>query len=262
MINSALYNWREGKPSLGLWVNLPEIHLVETMARSGADWLCFDLQHGLMDYNDLNTLLPAISGQTVTPLVRVAANTPDQIGKVLDVGAEGVIVPMVNTEEEARRAVAACYYPPLGQRSCGPMRPAMVHGIEYLAQANGQIACIPMIETEEGLNNVEAIAAVEGVDALFVGPMDLCYGLGLPPGDFGNSRFKEAVKTIVGACEKHGCAAGMFGYSPDMARESLASGFNFASAGTDISFFRTGMAQSLAIARGEDPEVAAQQAGY
>ena len=262
MINSALKHWREGTPSLGIWFNLPDIHLAETAARSGVDWLCFDLQHGLMDYQDLNTLLPAICGRPVTPLVRVAANTPDQIGKVLDVGAEGVIVPMVNTEAEARRAVSACYYPPLGQRSCGPMRPAMVTGIEYLATANDQIACIPMIETEEGLNNVEAIAAVEGVDGLFVGPMDLCYGLGLPPGDFTNSRFVEAIEAIVSVAKKHGRAVGMFGYSPAMARESLNSGFDFASAGTDISFFRTGMAHALAAARGEDPETAAQQAGY
>ncbi len=262
MINSALKKWREGQPSLGIWVNLPEIHLAETLARSGVDWLCFDLQHGLMDYSDLNKLLPAICGLPVSPLVRVAANTPDQIGKVLDVGAEGVIVPMVNTVEEAERAVAACYYPPLGQRSCGPMRPAMVSGIEYLAAANEQIACVPMIETEEGLQNVEAIAAVEGVDGLFIGPMDLCYGLGLPPGDFGNSLFTDAVQAIVGACRKHGRAVGMFGYTPEMARSSLEQGFNFASAGTDISFFRSGMAQALAAARGEDPEAAAKQAGY
>ena len=169
---------------------------------------------------------------------------------------------MVNNREEAERAAAACRYPPRGNRSFGPIRGALYGGRGYAAEANEQIACIPMIETEEGLDNVEAIAAVEGVDALFIGPMDLCYGLGLPPGDFGNSRFRAAVQTIVDACRKHDRAVGMFGYSPDMARESLASGFNFASAGTDISFFRNGMAQSLATARGEDPQVAAQQAGY
>ena len=232
MINSALNKWRNGDPSLGIWLNLPDMHLVETLARSGADWLCFDLQHGLMDY--------ALSGQTATPLVRVAANTPDQIGKVLDVGAEGVIVPMVNTVAEARRAVAACYYPPLGQRSCGPMRPAMLHGFEYLSQANDQIACVPMIETEEGLDNVDAIASVDG----------------------GNSRFTDAVATIVEACRKHSRAVGMFGYTPEMARESLDSGINFASAGTDISFFRSGLTRALALARGEDPDEAGRQAGY
>jgi len=262
MINTALQHWRNGEPSLGIWVNLPEIHVAESLARTGVDWLCFDLQHGLMDSSDLLRLLPAICGQPVTPLVRVAANTPDQIGKVLDVGAEGVIVPMVNSAEEARQAAAACYYPPLGQRSCGPMRPAMVSGIEYLASANEQIACLPMIETEEGLNRVEEIAAVEGVDGLFVGPVDLCYGLGIAPGDFGNPRFKDAVAAIVTACRKHGRAVGMFGYSPEMAHESLQGGFNFASAGTDISFFRSGVSRGLAIARGEDPDAAAARGGY
>ena len=262
MINSALNKWRNGDPSLGIWLNLPDTHLVETLARCGADWLCFDLQHGLMGYSDLGRLLPALVGQTVTPLVRVAANTPDQIGKVLDAGAEGVIVPMVNSSAEARSAVAACYYPPLGQRSCGPMRPAMLHGFEYLSQANDQIACIPMIETQEGLDNVDAIAAVEGVDGLFIGPMDLCYGLGIAPGDFGNSRFTDAVATIVEACRKHSRAAGMFGYTPEMARESLENGINFASAGTDISFFRSGLTRALALARGNDPDEAGRQAGY
>ena len=262
MINSALQQWRNGKASLGIWSNLPDIHLAEMLGRTGADWICFDLQHGLMDYGDLTRLLPAVCGLPVTPLVRVAANQPDQIGKVLDVGAEGVIVPMVSTVEEAQRAVAACYYPPLGQRSCGPMRPAMLEGFNYLETANEQVACVVMIETEEGLRNVDAIAAVDGVDGLFVGPMDLCYGLGLPPGDFNNSRFREAVESIVAACRKHGRAVGMFGYSPEMARESLASGFHFASAGSDISFFRTGLVQALAKARGEDPVAAAQQAGY
>lgn len=261
MLNKALHNWRNGTSSLGVWVNLPDIHIAETLARSGVDWLCFDLQHGLMDYSDLLRLLPAVCGQPVTPLVRVAANQPDQIGKALDVGAEGVIVPMVNTVADAEKAVAACYYPPLGNRSCGPMRPAMVEGFEYLAQANEQIACVPMIETQQGLDNVDAIAAVEGVDGLFIGPMDLCYGLGIAPGDFANPRFADAVKAIAEACKRHGRAVGMFGYTPEMARGYLESGFNFASAGTDISFFRAGLNSGLAAALGEDV-AAGKQAGY
>tara|TARA_R110002110_G_scaffold14698_1_gene67664 strand:- start:92803 stop:93591 length:789 start_codon:yes stop_codon:yes gene_type:complete len=262
MNNSALEKWRNGDPSLGIWINLPDIHIAETLARAGCDWLCFDLQHGLMDYNHLTYLLPAICGLPVTPIVRVASNTPDQIGKVLDVGAQGVIVPMINNAEQAGKAVAACYYPPLGQRSCGPMRPVMVEGFEYLAQANEQIACVLMIETQDGLDNVDSIAAVAGVDALFIGPMDLCYGLGLTPGDFGNPRFTDAVAAIVSACKKHGRAVGMFGYSPEMAKDSLDKGFNFASAGTDISFFRAGVASGLAAARGQDPAEASKQAGY
>jgi len=251
MHNIALNRWRNQQPSYGAWINLPDIHIAENLGRLGTDWLCFDLQHGLMDYRDLTQLLPAITGLEVTPLVRVAANQPDQIGKVLDAGAHGVIVPMVNSAEDARRAAMACRYPPQGTRSVGPMRDALLEGLGYLASANGQVACIAMIETEEGLANVEAIAATDGVDALFIGPMDLCYGLGLPPGSFADPAFTAAIERIKAACQAAGIAAGMFGYSAEMAASSLASGFQFASIGTDISFIRAGAAQAFATARGE-----------
>ncbi len=262
MKNTALNKWRTGEPSLGIWSNLPDIHLAELVARSGVDWVCFDLQHGLMDYSHLLHLLPAISGFPITPIVRVAANHSEQIGKALDAGAEGVIVPMVNTVDEAEAAIDACCYPPLGRRSCGPMRPAMLHGMEYLAEANAEIACLAMMETEDGLRNVDDIAAVEGLDGLFIGPMDLCYGLGLTPGDFDNPRFTEAVDAIVTACRKNSIAVGMFGYSPAMAHEMLEKGIDFVSAGTDISFFREGVARALATARGGDADQAKGRSGY
>jgi len=261
MHNIALNRWRDGLPSYGAWINLPDIHVTETLARLGTDWLCFDLQHGLMDYRDLTQLLPAISGLEVTPLVRVAANQPDQIGKALDIGVHGVIVPMVNGVEDAARAASACRYPPNGSRSVGPMRCAMLEGLGYLATANSQVACIPMIETEEGLANVEAIAAVEGVDALFIGPMDLCFGLGLPPGSFADPVFTAAIERIKAACKAAGIAVGMFGYNAEMAAQSIEAGFQFVSIGTDISFFRSGAQQAFATARGEELAEAAR-GGY
>ncbi len=261
MHNIALNRWRDGVPSYGAWINLPDIHVAETLARLGTDWLCFDLQHGLMDYRDLTVLLPAITGLQVTPLVRVAGNQPDQIGKALDAGVQGVIVPMVNSVEDAERAASACRYPPNGTRSVGPMRDAMLEGLSYLATANGQVACIAMIETEQGLANVEAIAAVDGIDALFVGPMDLCYGLGLAPGSFADPIFTAAIERIKAACKAAGIAAGMFGYNAEMAASSIASGFQFASIGTDISFLRSGAQQALATARGEELGEAAR-GGY
>ncbi len=262
MKNIALNHWRNGEPSLGIWSNLPDVYLAEQIARTGADWVCFDLQHGLMDYSHLLHLLPAVTGFPITPIVRVAANHADQIGKALDAGAEGVIVPMVNTEEEARAAAQACRYPPAGVRSCGPMRPALMHGVEYLGEANGEIACLAMIETARGLENVEAIAAVEGIDGLFIGPMDLCYGLGLSPGDFGNDLFTQAIEKIVAACRANNIAVGMFGYSPEMAHQMLQKGIDFVSAGTDISFFREGITRALATARGEDPNAVKGRGGY
>ncbi len=263
MRNRALQKWRTREPSLGIWSNLPDIHMAEVLARMEVDWICFDLQHGLMDYSDLTRLLPAICGLPITPLVRVAANQADQIGKALDAGARGVIVPLVNSAEDARQAVAACRYPPQGSRSCGPMRDAMLEGLGYLATANEQIACVAMIETEEGLRNVDEIAAVDGVDGLFVGPMDLSFGLGLAPGSFSDPRFGDAISTILAACKTHGRAAGIFGYTPELAAKSLREGFDFASIGTDISFIRSGAQQALTIARGETGEATpATRGGY
>lgn len=262
MKNQIIEKWQAWEKSLGVWSNLPDIHVAETVSRAGLDWICFDLQHGLMDYRDLTRLLPAITGLPITPLVRVAANQPDQIGKALDAGARGVIVPMINSAEDARRAVAACYYPPKGQRSCGPMRDAMVEGLAYLGTANDDIACLLMIETEEGLANLEAIAAVAGVTGLFVGPMDLCYGLGLAAGDFTHKSFALALEAIKRACADNGLACGMFGYSAEMAAASLEQGFDFVSVGSDISFLREGMARSIAIVRGESAGGTLARGGY
>jgi len=182
--------------------------------------------------------------------VRVTSNDAGQIGRALDAGAHGVIVPMVESAAEAGRAAAACRYPPAGNRSCGPMRGLMLEGFEYLATANAEIACIAMIETRRGLDNVEAIAAVEGVDALFIGPVDLCYGLGIAPGKFDDPAFVEAVAAIREAAHAAGKAAGMFGYSAELARKYLDEGFDFASAGTDNAFLRAGATAALAAAQG------------
>lgn len=263
MKNTALAQWKAGTPSHGAWINLPELHTAEIIARMGFDWLCFDLQHGLMSYSHLLALIPAISATAATPLVRVAGNDAAAIGRVLDAGAHGVIVPMVNSAEEAARAVAACRYPPQGTRSCGPMRGIMLDGIDYLVSANEEIACIAMIETREGLANVDAIAATPGIDALFVGPMDLCYGLGIAPGSFSNPAFIAAIETIKAACESSGIAAGMFGYNAALAAKYLSEGFQFASVGTDIGFFRDGARAAFDTARGgAEPAPARPQAGY
>lgn len=263
MHNLALAQWKAGTPSRGAWINLPELHTAEAIARMGFDWLCFDLQHGLMSYSHLLALIPAISGTPATPLVRVAGNDAAGIGRALDAGAHGVIVPMINSAAEAAAAVAACRYPPQGSRSCGPMRGAMLEGFEYLATANAQVACIAMIETREGLENVAAIAATPGIDALFVGPMDLCYGLGIAPGSFADPVFVAAIEAIKAACKDSSIAAGMFGYSAALAASYLSDGFQFASVGTDIGFFREGAKAAFDTARGgAEPAPAKPSAGY
>ena len=152
--NKALRAWREQKATVGGWLSIGNAYTAEVMANLGFDWLCVDLQHGLIDYQDLTAMLPAISTTETTPIVRVPWNEPYEIMKALDAGAYGVIVPMVNNREEALRAVSACRYPPLGLRSFGPIRAALYGGRGYSVESNGEIACIVMIETAEALENL------------------------------------------------------------------------------------------------------------
>ena len=248
MINHALRQWRARERSVGVWLSLGDLYSAEVMAGMGFDWLCVDLQHGFMDAAELAKILTATARSTTTPLVRVAGNQFDQIGKALDAGALGVIVPMVSTVEEAQFAAAACRYPPRGRRSNGPVRGAGSLA-DYVSAALGEIACIPMIETAEGLANVEAIAAVDGVDALFIGPVDLCATLGLGLQDFASPTYRAALERMKGACRAHGKAAGIFGYSPELAAEYLGSGFVFASAGNDAGFMQIAAAAALRLAK-------------
>ena len=143
--NKALSAWRRDEQTVGCWLSVANAYTAEAMARMGFDWLCIDLQHGIIDYTDLAYMLPAISNGDTTPLVRVPWNEPYQIMRVLDLGASGVIIPMVNNRKEAEQVVAACRYPPDGNRSFGPIRAAMAAGKGYAKEANEQIACLATV---------------------------------------------------------------------------------------------------------------------
>ncbi len=248
MINHALRQWRASERSLGVWLSLGDLYSAEVMAGVGFDWLCVDLQHGFMDAADLAKILAVTATSATTPLVRVAGNHFDQIGKALDAGAHGVIVPMVSTADEAARAARACRYPPRGGRSNGPVRGVGDAGA-YLSTSGAELACIVMIETAEGLENVAAIAGTVGVDALFVGPFDLCLAIGLEPGDFASPRFGDALAKVLEAARVSGKPAGIFGYTAEIAARHLAEGFVFASIGTDAAFMSAAAAAALKIAR-------------
>jgi 4-hydroxy-2-oxoheptanedioate aldolase len=248
MINHALRQWRAGERSLGIWLGLNDLYSAEMLAGLGFDWLCVDLQHGFMDAADLARILAATATSATTPLVRVVANEFDQIGKALDAGAHGVIVPMVNSAEEAARAVAACRYPPRGRRSNGPIRGVLDAG-DYLSSANDEIACVLMIETAEGLANVEAIAATPGVDALFIGPVDMCLTLRLGATDFASPKFVDALRRVIAACVANGKTPGIFGYSAELAARYLTEGFTFASIGADTALLRAAAVDALESVR-------------
>lgn len=235
--NHVLQAWRTGKQTLGAWLSIDSTYSAETMAHAGFDWLCMDMQHGMLDYNDVKKMLPAISTTDTIPFVRVPWNQPDEIMKVLDAGAYGVVVPMVDSREQAQAAVRACRYPPDGIRSFGPARASLYAGRGYVEQINGEIACIVMVETAEALQNLDGILSTPGVDAVYIGPSDLAYALGLTPtGDNSDPRHVEAVTCIFDAAKKHGIAAGIHTGSMEYARRYLDQGFHMVTLGSDRGF--------------------------
>ena len=197
----------------------------------GFDWLVIDMQHGTSDYSSMLGMLQGISTTDTTPFVRVPWNDPSTIMRALDAGAYGVIVPLVNNREEAERAVAACRYPPVGERSSGPVRAAMYGGDNYLSEANDNIAVVVMIETAEALENLDDILSVEGVDAAYIGPSDLAYAIGIPPtGDNHDPKHIETVHAIFDACKRHGVAPGVHTGGVEFTNRWLDHGFQMGDA--------------------------------
>lgn len=251
-MNSLRAKWAAGEATLGLWSSLPSPGTVELLSRSGADYVCIDLQHGLADFADLASLLQAIGAGGATPLVRVAANEPWQIGKALDQGALGVIVPLVETADEAARVVAACRYPPDGIRSFGPSRAASVIGSLDPAVLGGEVVCFVMVETRRGLENVEAIAHVPGLDGIYIGPSDLAVSLGLSPRQRDAPEHRAAVATIRDACTAHGIVPGIHCAAGDAACNYVGEGFQLVTVTTDVLMLGRSAAQELERARANE----------
>ena len=248
--NHVLQSWRADKPTIGAWLSIASAFTAETMAHAGFDWLCLDMQHGMMDYNDVKHMLPAISTTDSIPIVRVPWNEPYEIMKVLDAGAYGVIIPMVNNREEAERAVSACRYPPQGLRSFGPARAGMYAGRGYVAEANNEIACIVMIETAEALENLDDIMSTPGVDAVYIGPNDLAYALDLKPaGDNDDPKHVATVNLIFETARKHGIAAGIQTGSLAFTQRYLEQGFHMVTLGSDAAFMTRLAKEELKLAR-------------
>lgn len=260
--NAALRAWRAHTPSVGLWLSLASTQTAEMLARTGFDWLCVDMQHGLIDFSDMTAILQAVSVAEVTPIVRVPWNEPASIMKALDAGAYGVIVPMVNDRQEAEAAVRACRYPPEGYRSFGPIRAAAVAGVGYANEANSEIACIVMVETAEALANLEAIVTTPGVDAVYVGPSDLGLALGLGPlGDSETPEHLAAVERIRQTCHAHDVPVGIHTGGAAWARRRLEAGFDFVPMGSDLGLLTGAARRDLASLRGSAQQ-AVERTGY
>jgi 4-hydroxy-2-oxoheptanedioate aldolase len=235
--------------ALGGWLFLREPLAAEVASRAGYDYVCIDAQHGLQSYDTISALLSAAAGGSSLPVVRVPWNEAGFIGRVLDAGALGIIIPMVNTADEARAAVAACRYPPLGTRSLGPVGAGARYGSDYFAGANAAVSVIPMIETEQAVANVEEIVAVPGVDAVYVGPSDLSVSLGLGPGmDQEDRRFVDALERTVAACERAGVIPGIHA-NVDLVEKRRGQGFRMITVGFDMHPMIAGLNGAVADAR-------------
>ena len=220
----------------GTFLNLASATTTEVAAELGFDWLLFDFEHGAGGESELRPLLQACRNTDSAPVVRIRSVDPDAVKFVMDSGAAGIMFPFINTAELARDAVAAIKYPPEGKRGVAGQIRATDYGQrwrDYFDEANSRSLVITQIETVEAVNNASEIAAVEGVDILFVGPLDLSVSLGVP-GEFDNSEFKDALRTVVQACEQHGKTAGILSKPPHLP-EHIEMGFRFVAYGSDLA---------------------------
>jgi len=229
-----------GGPAIGLWASIPSALTAEAAALAGADYVVADQQHGALDPVTLMAMLQAIAGGGSVGLVRVARNEPFPIGQALDLGAAGVIVPMVESGEEAARAVAACRYAPDGVRSFGALR----------AGAGDRPLCLVMIETRAGLEAAEEIAATPGLDGIYAGPSDLALSLGLQPTiRLEHPPVLEALETVRAACAAAGIVAGVHCLAAEDVPEQVRR-FAMITAGGDTLHLQGALAAALRTARG------------
>jgi 4-hydroxy-2-oxoheptanedioate aldolase len=243
--NGVREAWATGRPALGAWLMIPSAFCAEIVAHAQFDWVCVDMQHGVIDYAQMVTMLQAVSSTDVTPLVRVPWNEPGIIGKTLDAGARGVIIPMVNSRADAERAVQACRYAPQGARSYGPVRANYYAGFDYFANANDDVLCIVMIETRDAVARVDEILAVPGIDAVYVGPADLSVTLGLPPApDQDAASFSDAITRILEACHAHGVVPGIAG-NQQTAPKRIEQGFRLVEVAADAALLARGAGLAL-----------------
>ena len=236
---------------VGTWLNLGSSLTAEIAARAGFDWVLIDMEHGAGDHESMVHQVQAVSGTPAAPLVRIAWNEAPRFKRVLDLGAAGIIVPYVTTPEEAKQAVAAMRYPPKGIRGVASLNRASAFAREfdkYFAEANDGLLTVVQVETEMTLGCAAEIAAVEGVDVLFVGPMDLSVSMGIPL-QYEHPRFRSALAEVSDACRGAGKAAGILLQRPEQIKETVAAGFSFIGLGSDGGVLAEGMSRLAAAFR-------------
>src|SRR5947209_15900162 len=240
---------REGKPSVGTWLSLGSITAARFMARAGFAWLTTDIEHSLVDWETATHMFASIADAGCIALARVPSNRHDHIKRVLDNGAHGVVVPMVNSRAEAEEAVSAVLYPPHGTRSVG----GSVHALnfqcsanDYYARANDELLVVLQCEHIKAVEDADKIFSVPGIDAIFVGPHDLAASMrskeGRPPSGEATA---EAMRHILATCRKHKVAAGLHCYSGEEARHRIEEGWQLVGIASELKMMLNGAAVEL-----------------
>ncbi|UPK91548.1 hypothetical protein LCI18_002483 [Fusarium solani-melongenae] len=247
----------EGRQTFGAWQMLPGANVSRLLARSGVDWVLIDCEHGNIDDGAMHDAVPAVAALGVSPLVRLADMQGWMVKRALDSGAHGIIVPLVRTVEEAKQLVLDAKFPPLGRRGFGSLialerfnpNPTLT---EYLYQANDALVTIIQIETREAFESVEAIAAVDGIDALFIGPFDLGNNIGYPiQNGIMGPELKEALARILAATRRAGKKCGIYCKDAQQARQFAAQGYDMLVAATDYTALQTAVNGEVTLAKGE-----------
>ena len=231
------------KVTIGSWVQVNNGTSAEILARIGFDWIGIDMEHTDIDNGSLVDVVRAMHGRNVVPIVRVSSNDTITIRRALDMGAQGVLVPLVSTAADARTAVAAAKFPPDGVRGFAFCR-ANEWGIDfdsYVSVANDEISVVPMIETREGVENIDEILSTDGVDGIFIGPYDLSGSYGIP-GQLSHRLVRDACHRVSEACEKHGKSAGIhiIPQTEEAVRNAVQDGFTLICFGMDTVFLVNG----------------------
>lgn len=254
-VNHTKRQLSEGKLALGMGVRLARTVDIATVAKTcGFDWLFIDMEHNSIDVDTAAQMAMASLAVGISPIVRVPGKEHHHASRLLDAGAQGVVVPHVDTVEEAKRAVAYCKYPPIGHRSVMGVLPQFAFQNmpvgESTAIANQETLVIVMLETPDAIAQADAIAAVPGLDVILIGTNDLCAEMGIP-GKFADSKVEDAYRKVIAACNKNGIYPGMGGvYEPKLMEKYIGLGMRFILSGGDMSFLMVGARERANLLHG------------
>lgn len=245
MHNRLKSQLRSGETTFGVTVTVGSPEIPYALGNVGLDWINFDMQHTILDIQTVAEMMQAMSYSQTVPIVRVPSNDPAIINRALDFGAHGIIIPLVNSRQDAVKAVQSATYAPRGTRSCG-LRAAL-RDPDYFATADDEVMVIPQIETEPAVQHLEDIVTADGIEAVFCGPLDLSMSLGVFR-QFDSPKFVKATDSIVSICEAHKVAPGLLAPIGPVER-GIQQGFRLISLGGDLPMLASSVENALKNAR-------------